>query len=503
MTLELTQLITYLTIGLLVYYFVLELSKPKKGAQNWVSWAFVGGLLVLAGYFLWSSWSSQKGNGGLMQVFRQESSEEDLPEVVVSEEEEVQQVTLPQMYITQNKTFQLTDKGSTEMSPQVSYQDFKEWYLSPDFVEKFTVAVKNAMKIKRRRLTEEKRRYTADLAALQRKDKGKNSLAGLLDMSKNDQTKTIENAIGEMDALLKEIAVRERKLTPQVIKENLISAVTDSKHGIDTLTGRESVKDFLALQLYTFAQNPRIFFSNFQNLAIYGPPGIGKTKLAQVIGHVYAASGILIRNHVHIVTKKAMTTAYVDESAKMTERLLLGNLESVVFIDEAYDMTPPISVFGQGIDHGHEAITELVNFTDKMKGLSIIIVAGYKEEMEERFMNANKGLPRRFPVKLELTPYDSKALTDILITFMTRTTPGLKVSSDQANFLYTIVSSVNKEDPKMFEFQASDMEHLSSHICKAMVSLPDASWEDDWETVIKTGVNSYLGLKGAGIKEVA
>jgi stage V sporulation protein K len=312
----------------------------------------------------------------------------------------------------------------------------------------------------------------------------------------------IETTISQINLLLSEIKKRETSITIDSTRQGLISALTDKDNGIDSLTGRAEIKDFLALQLYTFAQNPRIFFSNFQNMAIYGSSGVGKTKLAQVIGHVYASSGILVRNHVHVVTKQSMTTAYVNESAKMTRKLLLANLESVVFVDEAYDMSPPPTIFGNGIDHGHEAITEMVNFIDKMKGLSIIIVAGYEDEMETRFMKANEGLLRRFPHKLILKPYDSKELTDILVKFLVSTCPEIKFTEKNGNYLYTAISYINKQHPDIFKNQAGSMENLSGYISRAIYGSPGKKWPQDAELILLAGINGFLAQQGVTLEQL-
>lgn len=195
-----------------------------------------------------------------------------------------------------------------------------------------------------------------------------------------------------------------------------------------------------------------------------------------------------------------MTTAYVNESAKMTRKLLLANLEAVVFVDEAYDMTPPPTVFGNGIDHGHEAVTEMVNFIDKMKGLSIIIVAGYEDEMEKRFMKANEGLPRRFPHKLILQSYGSKELTDILIKFLLTICPELKFTEFQGNYLYTIISYINKQHPDMFKNQAGDMDNLSGFIARAVYGSIGKIWPRDGEEIILNGVNAFLSRKGVSLE---
>jgi SpoVK/Ycf46/Vps4 family AAA+-type ATPase len=507
MNLELIDVITYLSLGLIAYYFLIEITNPKKGAQKWVTWIFIAIITLIIGYFLWVAWKKKdkkKGSDkkGLIDNGTEDSDIDD-DEVESTDEtmESDPQVSfIQETYIPDKKDFALIDGASSEVG-QIKYDDFKLWYLTPDFLGKYSNAIRQGLQIKRRRLMEVKKKYLGDVKALKGQSLPKEGLAGLLSaLDKNDDAKMLETTLNEIELLLKEIKRKERTLSIDSTRKGLISALTDRNNGIDSLTGREDVKDFLALQIYTFAQNPRIFFSNFQNMAIYGPSGVGKTKLAQVIGHVYASSGILVRNHVHVVTKQSMTTAYVNESAKMTRKLLLANLESIIFVDEAYDMTPPPTIFGNSIDHGHEAITEMVNFIDKMKGLSIIIVAGYEDEMEKRFMKANEGLPRRFPHKLILKSYGPKELTDILIKFTLTTCPELRFTREISNYFYTIISYINKDHSEMFKNQAGDMENLSGFIARAVYGSPGKSWSQDHEEIILSGVNAFLARKGVTLE---
>jgi hypothetical protein len=48
----------------------------------------------------------------------------------------------------------------------------------------------------------------------------------------------------------------------------------------------------------------------------------------------------------------------------------------------------------------------------------LLIVGGYKEDIEESFLAYNKGLERRFTVKLEITGYSHTELLEILKTFI-------------------------------------------------------------------------------------
>lgn len=504
MNLDIIEIAAYISLGLLLYTFLLELSKPKKGAQKWMTWIFILFIGLIIGYFIWLYFKNQdkkkneKKDGITMDLDDEEAGDSDILESE-SEPEKIVEFT-QEDYKPELKDFVLVDGASFE-GGQIKYEDFKLWYLTPEFLQKYTNAIKQGFRLKKHRLMEVKRQFMADLRALKKEDKPKDALSGLLSkLDRNEDTKMLESTINEINSLLKEIKKRETSLSLDNTRKGLIMALTDRNNGIDSLVGRNEIKNELVAKLYAFSQNPRIFLSNFQNMAIYGPSGVGKTKLAKVIGHVYSKCGILIRDHVHIVTKQSLTTAYVNESAKMTRRLLLANLESIVFIDEAYDLTPPPTILGNGLDHGYEAITEIVNFIDKLKGLSIIIVAGYKNQMEERFMKANEGLPRRFPHILTLKPYNSKELTDILIKFLLSNSPDLKFNQKHGNYLFTIVNYLNKENPKLFETQAGSMENLANAIATATYSSPGRQWSKDYEEITLSGVNTYLAQNNISLE---
>ena len=458
-------------------------------------------VVALIGYWLWTS-------------HKVPSSEPEVPKQPNinyesdSEPEEVE-ITIPENFKIQNKEFVVTDinnQSEPSTNDQITYHYFKQIYLSPKFLESYKLAIRDALKIKRKKLIQIRRQYAKDYLSLNNTSKNKGVSEGmnnlLQSLNKDQDVKMLESTLGEIDLLLEEVNRKTKELTLDLVKKNLILAFTDKRNGIDSIYGREEVKDFLALQLYTFAQNPKIFYSTFQNMAILGPSGIGKSKLGQVIGHVYASSGIILRNHVHIITKQSLTTAYVNESARITRKLLLANLESVVFIDEAYDLTPPDSWWGGGIDHGREAITEMVNFMDKMMGLSIIIVAGYEREMETRFMNANEGIPRRFPHKLILPPYTAKELTNILVKFLLETCPDIRLPEDHGNYIYTIINYINKRQDGIFDKQAGDMLILSGHIARAIYGTRGKSWPTDAEDIITVGFRKFLHQKGLTLESL-
>ncbi|WP_052144887.1 AAA family ATPase [Halalkalibacter okhensis] len=78
-----------------------------------------------------------------------------------------------------------------------------------------------------------------------------------------------------------------------------------------------------------------------------------------------------------------------------------------LFIDEAYQLTQ----YGKS-DPGHKVIEVLLKSMEDDRGKFIVIVAGYKEKMEQ-FLNSNDGLRRRFVRHLEFEDYSPTELMEI------------------------------------------------------------------------------------------
>lgn len=313
---------------------------------------------------------------------------------------------------------------------------------------------------------------------------------------KDDSSKTrkkITNLITIINKRLEEysdVSVNSR------IKENLLSAIEDPNDGLDTLIGRESIKDIIATQVVAFSNNPMTFLGRMNNFALYGPSGVGKTKLGKVLSNFYSKSGLLLKDDFKVVTAAKMVHHHVGFTARMVNNILESMLESVLFIDEAYSFVPDKKLK----NHGVEAINEIVGFVDKHLGMGIIIVAGYEQDMKEKFMSINEGLPRRFPNVIILDPYTDEQLTTILLKFISQAY-GPLFTQQEANVLYTFINIISKTDPSTFDKQAGDMLILSGDILDAIYSSL-SPWSNDINhnaMLMLTGINSFLARKNKSL----
>ncbi len=489
----------------LLYFFIAEIYNLIK-KRDWILLGILVIIIGLIGWIFYRSWDSETN--------KDETTEDNTKQNPINESfgdpEQPQDMqeppSVPEDFKDLKKSFSF-GLADTESRSEfgITYRKFKELYLTPDFLDKFHQAIRLSLQLKRKRYQELKIQFLQESKAFQG-----NKPAGIADIMSNLRNETgqsIRGAIKQIEEILLEIDKRLKTLKIETTRESLIKALTDPKDGLETLTGRDEVKDFLSLRLYTFAVNPRSFFGKFQNIPLYAGSGYGKTKIAKVIGHVYTCSGILIKGHFIQTTKAGLVSPFVNETAHKTRSVLLSTLESVLFIDEAYDITPPPNLLGHSVDHGQEAVTELVNFIDKMIGLNIIIVAGYEKEMEERFMQANEGLERRFLPPVILEPYNAKQLTSILIRFLYESNPELKLTQEHCDYIFSIMNWLvpknlgRHEEDYVFRRQAGDMLNLSGNISDSINGTYDNVWPNNYQLIIRKGFNKFLEGKGISVKE--
>ena len=371
----------------------------------------------------------------------------------------------------------------------VTYEDFKKLCMTDDFLQKFTLARKKSNIEKHTRLVEVYKETLADLE--QKKDMANGDER--LNSGLADKRKLLE-ALKKLMELYKTSA----DCTVAESRKRMEKVLYDPKYGMEKVVGGRKVKDFIALQIYTFANNPKIFCSNFQNTSFNGPAGIGKTYMAQMMGNAYANCGIVSKSKVSINTASDFTTAFVRESGPLTRRILLAAIDGIIFIDEAYELGPTDNFLGRTDEHAQQAVTELVNVLDKLKGLILVIVAGYKEPMEKRFFGANEGLSRRFPHKIDMEPYDSKELTNICIFHLRRQIPNIKAKQEDANRIFTYIDDIMKSHPECFVNSAGDAENLAGDLARAINGSIKYKWgiDNGSKILIDTGVNKFLEGKG-------
>jgi SpoVK/Ycf46/Vps4 family AAA+-type ATPase len=204
-----------------------------------------------------------------------------------------------------------------------------------------------------------------------------------------------------------EIILDEEKLKQSEI--DLILKELDVLIGLSKV--KSSIRDF-ATYLEYINERKKLGIKTSEDINYHcvflGNPGTGKTTVARILAKIFKAMGILNKGHFIETDRAGLVGQYVGETAQKTDKLIQEALGGVLFIDEAYTLSPK----NNNQDFGKEAIDILLKRMEDLKGQFIVIVAGYPEEMKS-FLEANPGLKSRFNHYFDFEDYNPDELITI------------------------------------------------------------------------------------------
>ncbi len=138
-----------------------------------------------------------------------------------------------------------------------------------------------------------------------------------------------------------------------------------------------------------------------------GNPGTGKTTVARLFCRLFHEMGVLPKGHLLECERADLVGEYIGHTAQKTREVVRKALGGILFIDEAYSLAR-----GGEKDFGKEAIDTLVKAMEDYKDQLILILAGYRREMDH-FLLTNPGLTSRFPIQIDFPDFSVAELMRI------------------------------------------------------------------------------------------
>tara|TARA_B110000208_G_C11800036_1_gene441620 strand:+ start:4984 stop:6483 length:1500 start_codon:yes stop_codon:yes gene_type:complete len=233
----------------------------------------------------------------------------------------------------------------------------------------------------------------------------------------------------------------------------ILSLLVKPLEELNNMIGMSNIKNSIFNKIILYLQGLDNKHTDYNHIVLYGGPGMGKTHVAKIIGEIYAKMGFLSKGDFKQIKLTDLKAGFVGQTEIKTQKLLDSSLGCVLFLDEAYSLGG-----NDKLDSFSQSIIDTINpFLDKHKDDFILIVAGYKTDLEERFFKGNQGLRSRFGLWLEINEYDVEDLKKIFIKQILEY--GWKYVSDD------ITTEFFKKNKKYFKFFGRDIQNLFSK-CK-------------------------------------
>jgi SpoVK/Ycf46/Vps4 family AAA+-type ATPase len=233
-----------------------------------------------------------------------------------------------------------------------------------------------------------------------------------------------------------------------------------------------------------------------RHLVFYGNPGTGKTTIARLLAQIYRSLNVLSRGHLIETDRSGLVAGYVGQTALKVKEVVTGALGGILFIDEAYALSPQTS----GNDFGHEAVETLLKMMEDHRDDLVVVAAGYTGPME-LFLSSNPGLRSRFNKFIHFDDYNTAQLVEIFKSFCKKSDFHLTAAAEERlTLLFNTLTAARDETFGNARTARNLFEAAISLQANRIVSLPQIN-EEVLRAIEAADIPSEEELRLTGIDE--
>lgn len=208
--------------------------------------------------------------------------------------------------------------------------------------------------------------------------------------------------------------VKDKLSKIPMMASSLVRSAPTFSEMLDELIGLESVKEQVR-KITAYARMKKEMESNNKksdpivlNMQFVGNPGTAKTTVARITAGILHEIGLLKSNEIVEVGRANLVAGYVGQTAEKVKSVFKEAKGKLLFIDEAYSLLD--SYRGS---YGDEAISTIVQEMENNRNNTVVIFAGYSDEMSS-FFSQNPGLRSRVPFTVRFPDYSVDEMVHII-----------------------------------------------------------------------------------------
>ena len=240
-----------------------------------------------------------------------------------------------------------------------------------------------------------------------------------------------------------EVFPEYKKYVTHVEEEEKQVSKSDAYKKLQEMIGLTQAKKVIdgAINYFKLQQEYKLRGIEFNRPAMHmcftGRPGTAKTTVARLVAEILKDNDILSEGKLVEVDRSQLVGRFVGHTAPQVKEMFDKAKGSVLFIDEAYSL-----VEDRKGSYGSEAINEIVQEMENRREDTIVILAGYPDEMKE-LLEWNPGMKSRIAFHVSFDDYTENELLNI--TKLLAKDRGMKLDEKAEEKLLSIYAEARKD----------------------------------------------------------